>query len=84
LFHANRWDYVYRFQPGRGELQDRRVAVFFENNKLARVDGDVTAGALGNAESTDRSAIRTINIPAADAAANAEAKPVESAPEITK
>ena len=40
-FHAERWDYVYRFQPGRGEVEQRRLAVFFSDDKLARVEGDV-------------------------------------------
>jgi len=40
-FHAERWDYVYRFQPGRGEVQQRRVAVYFADGKLTRVAGDV-------------------------------------------
>lgn len=40
-FHANRWDYVYRYDPGRGDIQQRRLTVYFEGNKLARVDGDV-------------------------------------------
>jgi len=41
-FHADRWDYVYRFQPGRGEIQQRRLALYFTDGKLARIDGDVT------------------------------------------
>jgi outer membrane protein assembly factor BamE len=41
VFHADRWDYVYRFQPGRGEPQQRRMSVFFADGRLARVDGDV-------------------------------------------
>lgn len=44
IFHADRWDYVYRFQPGRGDIQQRRLAVFFEDGKLARVAGDAVAG----------------------------------------
>ena len=52
IFHADRWDYIYRFKPGRGELQQRRLAVFFEDNKLVRVAGDVTgAEAAGAARS---------------------------------
>ena len=43
MFHVDRWDYVYRFQPGRGEPQQRRLAVFFQDNKLTRVTGDVVA-----------------------------------------
>lgn len=41
VFHADRWDYVYRFQPGKGVLQERKLAVVFENGKLARLEGDV-------------------------------------------
>ena len=42
-FHADRWDYVYRFQPGRGEVQQRRLTVYFAQGQLARFDGDVAA-----------------------------------------
>ena len=41
VFHADRWDYVYRFQPGKGELQERKLAVIFEGGKLVRLEGDV-------------------------------------------
>lgn len=40
-FHAERWDYVYRLQPGRGEVQQRRLTIFFSDDKLARMTGDV-------------------------------------------
>ena len=39
-FHANRWDYPFRFQPGRGRIEERRFAVYFENDRLSRFDGD--------------------------------------------
>ncbi len=47
MFHSDRWDYVYRFQPGKhfSEVQQRRLIVFFENGKLARLGGDVVADA---------------------------------------
>ncbi|MBA3904306.1 MAG: outer membrane protein assembly factor BamE [Rhodocyclaceae bacterium] len=47
VFHAERWDYVYRFQPGRGEVQQRRFTVYFEDGKLVRVAGDVVAAGAG-------------------------------------
>jgi outer membrane protein assembly factor BamE (lipoprotein component of BamABCDE complex) len=37
MFHADRWDYVYRFQPGHGEASSARLTVFFQDNKLTRV-----------------------------------------------
>lgn len=45
MFHSDRWDYIYRFQPGHGEAQQRRMAVHFSEGRLARVTGDVTIGA---------------------------------------
>jgi outer membrane protein assembly factor BamE len=40
IFHADRWDYVYyRDTPGKPR-ETRKLSVFFEDNKLARVVGD--------------------------------------------
>lgn len=50
IFHADRWDYVYRFQPGRGEVEERKLTAFFADGKLVRVAGDVTAKAAGEAD----------------------------------
>ncbi len=47
IFHADRWDYVYRFQPGRGEVQQRRIVVYFVDGKLARIAGDVVSSESG-------------------------------------
>ena len=43
IFHADRWDYVYYKDPRRGSREARKIAVVFENGKLARVLGDVVA-----------------------------------------
>lgn len=63
MFHADRWDYVYRFEHGRGELQERRLIVFFENNKLARVAGDVV-GLAADGPAEPRPVQRMIEITA--------------------
>ena len=39
-FHVDRWDYPFRFQPGRGRIEERRFTVYFENDRLARYNGD--------------------------------------------
>ena len=42
IFHENRWDYVYRRQlQNSRELEERRVSVFFDGDKLVRLEGDV-------------------------------------------
>jgi len=40
-FHADRWDYVYWRQAPDGKRESRKLAVFFADGKLARVDGDI-------------------------------------------
>lgn len=45
-FHADRWDYVFRRQRvNSSELEQRKIAVFFEDGKLKRIEGDVTPAA---------------------------------------
>ena len=63
MFHVDRWDYVYRFRPGHGEIQQRSLAVFFQDNKLTRVAGDVVAEEASKGEAP-RPATQVIEIPA--------------------
>lgn len=65
IFHADRWDYVYLFRPGRGEPQLRRLIVYFENGKLARVGGDVVAESAETATVAPATAARVIEVPGA-------------------
>lgn len=37
-FHANRWDYMYRHLPARGEVLQSRLTLYFENGVLIRID----------------------------------------------
>ena len=37
-FHANRWDYVYTFQPGGGEMTSQHVWLQFEGDQLTKID----------------------------------------------
>jgi outer membrane protein assembly factor BamE len=49
VFHADRWDYVFSRRPqGGGGLEQRRLSVFFEDNKLKRVDGDVVPAGIAS------------------------------------
>ena len=40
LFHADRWDYLYWREASDGRRESRKLAVFFADDKLQRVDGD--------------------------------------------
>ena len=40
-FNANRWDYIYTYMPGGGQVERRSVTLVFADDKLAYVEGDV-------------------------------------------
>ena len=42
-FHSRRWDYLYTEQLGGDPLERRRVTLYFENELLVGVEGDVKA-----------------------------------------
>jgi outer membrane protein assembly factor BamE len=77
VFHADRWDYVYRLQTGDGEVQQRRLAVFFVDGKLARLGGDVVGddSLSAGAASTPKPPTRVIEIKAPQAKADEPAQP---------
>src|SRR5215831_18735408 len=51
IFHDERWDYIFvRQRANSPDVEQRRIAVFFEDGKLTRVDGDIVASAAGKPE----------------------------------
>jgi outer membrane protein assembly factor BamE len=40
MFHADRWDYVFRLKKSSGQVIASRVSVFFKENRLVNIDGD--------------------------------------------
>jgi outer membrane protein assembly factor BamE len=43
IFHDNRWDYVFRRQrTNSNTVEERALAVYFDEGKLVRIEGDVT------------------------------------------
>jgi outer membrane protein assembly factor BamE len=40
-FRTDRWDYFYSYMKGGELIEKRRMAVFFKDDKLVRIDGDV-------------------------------------------
>ena len=47
IFHGERWDYVYWREDASGKREQRKLAVFFADGKLARLDGDVVPAKAG-------------------------------------
>lgn len=39
-FNQNRWDYVSTIRRGRGKMASKDLTLYFENDALAKIDGD--------------------------------------------
>jgi len=39
-FDQDRWDYVSTIRRGRGKMESKDLTLYFENDTLARIDGD--------------------------------------------
>ena len=64
MFHANRWDYVYRLQKGStGVAETRKFSVFFDaDGKLSRVGGDVTPAQAADSTAAPENKLREIDL----------------------
>jgi outer membrane protein assembly factor BamE len=71
MFHANRWDYVYRLRKGNtSEVEMRKFSVFFDaNEKLVRVSGDVAAAQAADASVVPEKRTREIDLGSIEAGA---------------
>ena len=49
VFHANRWDYYFRNEKSGKLVEQNRFSVWFENEKVVRVEGGPTPSAAGAA-----------------------------------
>ncbi len=45
VFHQDRWDYIYSIQRDGKERQQRRLSIFFADDKLTHIEGDVQPAA---------------------------------------
>lgn len=71
-FRGDRWDYFYSYMKGGVLIEERRLVVFFKDDKLDRMEGDVIAKPATEKGSDGKNELAK---PAA-AAAPAIAKPV--------
>ena len=53
-FHPDRWDYIYSFHPGNGNREERRLTLYFIDDKLNRIEGDIRTVERENLPQTER------------------------------
>ncbi|PHS26850.1 MAG: cell envelope protein SmpA [Methylophaga sp.] len=59
-FHPHRWDYIYSFQPGNGNREQRRITLFFENDLLNYVEGDTRTVAREDLPQSDKESTNVV------------------------
>jgi len=52
-FNSNRWDYIYTYKPGHGELTRNNLTLYFDDNKLSKIDGKPLIDDKGNNQKTE-------------------------------
>lgn len=62
VFRIDRWDYIYRFKPGHGDVQQRTISIFFIDGLFDHIEGDM--GELKGEEAT-QNLPRVIEVPKA-------------------
>lgn len=63
MFRENRWDYVYRFTEGWGDPQTRTLSLFFVDDRLDNVEGDVMPAATQDELQGDTQRTRVVEVP---------------------
>ena len=53
IFHGDRWDYVFYRELSDGKKEQRRLSVFFVDNKLTRAVGDYVPAEFGGSPAAD-------------------------------
>ena len=60
-FHTDRWEYIYTFSKGGKQREQRHITLYFKDEKLAYVRGDVVAGVRKGEDLGPRST--TVDVP---------------------
>lgn len=60
VFHANRWDYAFTTGKGSTPSKQTQVTVFFENDRLVRVAGDLRPQPLSEREEVKKEVVVTV------------------------
>lgn len=63
IFHQKQWDYLYSNQPGGEARQQKRISLFFEDDKIVGIQGDFRPSSLPVIKPSDET---TVDVPKRD------------------
>ena len=79
IFHKDRWDYIYNFQHNGKSVETRRLVLYFDQDKLARIVKDLGTPAAATPAAVVPAAVAPAAVTPA-AATPAAAAPAAAAP----
>ena len=65
-FHSERWEYIYSFQEGSNDREQRHITLHFEDDKLAYISGDIQTSNLPRRKSEIIIEEKAVTLPASD------------------
>jgi outer membrane protein assembly factor BamE len=60
VFHQNRWDYLYSMEPGDEDRQQERISIYFEEGRLARIEGDFRPMPVADPMTQDKETVHRV------------------------
>jgi outer membrane protein assembly factor BamE len=60
MFHENRWDYTYTLQRGNDPMKVKRLTVWFQDDAVVRIDGDLQPNPQRAADQTKQELIVSV------------------------
>jgi outer membrane protein assembly factor BamE len=60
MFHEDRWDYSYTIRRGHDPMQVKRVTIWFKDDALVRIDGDMKPDPQRAAGRTEEEIVVTV------------------------
>lgn len=61
FFHENRWGYLYYNKPSGGDLTQKKVILYFENDQVVGIQGDFKPSGAAAAKTTEQ--MQTVYLP---------------------
>jgi outer membrane protein assembly factor BamE len=59
-FHQDRWDYLYSLEAEGNDRTQERLSIFFEDDRLARIEGDYRPSPHGDSLSRGQESVYTV------------------------
>ena len=60
MFHGDRWDYTYTIRRGHNPMEVKRVTIWFQDDAVSRIDGDMQPNPQRAESRTDETVVVSV------------------------